>query len=135
MDYLLDTHIVYWSLYDKERLPKDIVEIIEDERNNIYISSISIWEISLKHLKNPRTMVVSGTEFYQDCLDNNYLILPFLAKDIIDYESIKVKEGKTVNKDPFDRMIIAIARHQNCMLCTCDKRMNYYDDSRILVFG
>lgn len=132
MEYILDTHLAFWSLYDKNKLPNKIVEIIEDDRNDIYISAISIWEIAIKHLKSPKIMPISGTVFYQDCLANNYLILPFLAKDIIDYENLSVKEGAYVNKDPYDRMIVATARHENYLLCTCDKRIKYYDDSRII---
>lgn len=134
MEYILDTHLAFWSLYESNNVPKKVKEIIEDDRNEIYISAVSIWEIATKHLINPKVMPISGTEFYHDCLNNDYLILPMLAKDVVDYENIEIKDGLYVNKDPFDRMIIALSKHQNFLLCTCDKRMQYYDDSHIMYF-
>lgn len=134
MDYLLDTHLVYWSLYKKEKLPKEIVDIVEDERNNIYMSAMSVWEISTNHIRNPKVTTVSGTNFFNDCVSNNFLIVPLLAKEIVDYEEIQVKKRKPFRKDPYDRMLVAQARHLNYMFCTCDKAMECYDDPHILMF-
>ena len=134
MKYLLDTHFVLWSLYKTEKLPNELIEIINNENNDIYVSTASIWEIATKHLKNPKAMPISGIDFYQDCLENNYYILPILAKDIVDYEELKINEGQFVNKDPFDRMLVAQARHQKYLFCTCDHCMKHYDYSHIICY-
>ena len=49
MRVLLDTHIILWALENNSKLPKKAREIIEDERNQIYYSTASVWEIAIKH--------------------------------------------------------------------------------------
>jgi len=50
MKYLLDTHIFLWWLENPSLLSKEVTEIINDSKNIIYISSATIWEISIKNL-------------------------------------------------------------------------------------
>ena len=49
MKLLLDTHVILWALEDSSRLPIHIRDMIIDERNEIYVSTISLWEIAIKH--------------------------------------------------------------------------------------
>ena len=49
MHFLLDTHILLWALYDPEKLPKDIITVLEDEDSDIEYSIVSLWELELKH--------------------------------------------------------------------------------------
>ena len=53
MNLLLDTHILIWALNDDPRLPKKAKDMILDADNAVYYSSISIWEVSIKHIKKP----------------------------------------------------------------------------------
>ncbi|MFZ4615645.1 MAG: type II toxin-antitoxin system VapC family toxin, partial [Rectinemataceae bacterium] len=48
MKYLLDTHTLLWSLLDTKRLSKKAREILENRANEIYVSTIALWEIALK---------------------------------------------------------------------------------------
>ena len=49
MNYLLDTHILIWSLLDSEKLSKTILDIISNQENKIFVSTVSLWEISIKY--------------------------------------------------------------------------------------
>ena len=55
MNILLDTHILIWALNDDPRLPEKARDLILDEGNVVYYSSVSIWEVSIKH-------AIHGTE-------------------------------------------------------------------------
>lgn len=44
MRYLLDTHIWLWSLLEPTRLDDEVVILLIDENNELFISPISIWE-------------------------------------------------------------------------------------------
>ena len=55
MNILLDTHILIWALNDDPRLPEKARELILDEGNVVYYSSVSIWEVSIKHAIHPDT--------------------------------------------------------------------------------
>lgn len=133
MNILLDTHYVLWSLFDSNYLNNDVIEMIEDLNNDIYVSSASIWEISNKHLKKPEAMPISGYELYKECLNNDYLILPIQAKVIEEYDNLKLKDNATINKDPFDRMLVAQAKHYNYTLLTHDHCMEYYLEKCIMI--
>jgi len=48
MKYLLDTHAVIWYFDDSSKLSQLATEIIDNPKNNVCISSISLWEIAIK---------------------------------------------------------------------------------------
>ena len=51
MRYLLDTHILIWALSGEEGLlPPDVAEMIDAPENEIFYSSVSIWEVAIKNL-------------------------------------------------------------------------------------
>ena len=49
MKYLLDTHTVLWSIGQSHRLSATALDIIRDRANEIAVSAVSLWEISLKY--------------------------------------------------------------------------------------
>lgn len=50
---LLDTHALIWWTLDPDKLSKKAKKVcVEMERDKVYISSISIWEIGIKIKKN-----------------------------------------------------------------------------------
>ena len=48
MKYLLDTHAVIWHCDDSPELSKNVKKIIDNPKNEIYISSVSLWETVIK---------------------------------------------------------------------------------------
>lgn len=65
---LLDTHIILWVLENNIKLPKKAREIVEDERNQIYYSTASVWEIAIKHMAHPDKMRINGRSFSEECV-------------------------------------------------------------------
>lgn len=49
MRYLLDTHVILWALIDDKRIPKDIKEKLLNSNNQVYYSTVSPWEVEIKH--------------------------------------------------------------------------------------
>ena len=49
MKYLLDTHSFLWALFDDEKLSEKAKETIRNPENEIYVSVITYWEITLKY--------------------------------------------------------------------------------------
>jgi PIN domain nuclease of toxin-antitoxin system len=47
MIYLLDTHAFIWATLDTLRLSKKVREIISDRNNEIFVSTVTLWEITL----------------------------------------------------------------------------------------
>lgn len=48
MKYLLDTHILLWSVEDNPKLSKSARAIIENSDNTLLFSVVSIWEVAIK---------------------------------------------------------------------------------------
>ena len=56
MNFLIDTHIAIWAVSDDSKLSKITKDILTDERNEIYYSTASIWEIIIKHMAHPEKL-------------------------------------------------------------------------------
>jgi PIN domain nuclease of toxin-antitoxin system len=48
MTGLLDTHSLLWAIVAPEKLSPKVRGVIADTANDIYVSTVSFWEISLK---------------------------------------------------------------------------------------
>ena len=48
MRYLLDTHVFLWKVANSERIPAKVLVETENPDNEIFISAVSLWEISIK---------------------------------------------------------------------------------------
>jgi len=131
MDLLLDTHVLIWLLDESPKLSQKAKTLIFDENNHLYISSLSLMEISIKHNKKPDAMQLTGTIVYDTCLKNDIWIMPLKAKHVVTLETLKVKDNEFVNNDPFDKALIAQAKHEKFKLLTHDKAMQHYDEDCI----
>ena len=116
MKCLLDTHTLLWALEDNPLLPQNIKNIIQDENNIIYLSAISLLEISIKHKKHPSLMQYSANEIIDYSSQAGYIFLS------LSHESIKVHENMDygTHKDPFDQILIAQSVANEMKLITHD---------------
>ena len=128
MKYLLDTHIILWALLDDKSLDKKVKEIILNKNNEIYYSTVSSWEVEIKHQKD-KNFKLTGEQLAFLC-DQNYLLNIAIKNNHIN--KLKDIENK-VNKDPFDRMLLAQAKAENMILITHDKKFKNYDKNNILI--
>lgn len=48
MRILLDTHVFLWFINGDTRLATDIRDAIRDPDNEVYLSSVSVWEAVVK---------------------------------------------------------------------------------------
>ena len=127
MDYLIDTHVFLWSFLDKKKIKQKALEIILNEENKIYLSSISFWELAIKHQ--------SGKLNFQGI---NILHLPNIAKEYdftilnpepYDYLTIGQIPQKVNHHDPFDRMLIQQAIRNNLVLISKDEKFSQYEEN------
>src|SRR5688500_2782844 len=103
MKYFLDTHYLLWSIGKSSRLPKKIKEFITDPKNEILISSISLWEISLKSAIGKLHITGFSPEDLPDiCTKLDFQIEVLSEKESSTYHLLK----GNYHKDPFDRMLI-----------------------------
>lgn len=123
MRALLDSHILLWALFDPERLSGNARQIIEHPGNAVFVSSVSFWELSLKHgLGKLELRGVTPDVFPQAVVDMGLDILPLSASDAATFHQLP----RQAHKDPFDRMLVWQAIRQACVLITCDRALDAY---------
>lgn len=116
--FLLDTHTLLWWLADSPQLGTRCREIISDQRNQIYVSAATTWEISIKSslgkLEAPEDMD-SVVE------DEGFDKLPISL-----YHGQLAGHLPMLHRDLFDRMLIAQTQAEGLILITADENIGRY---------
>ena len=119
MKFLLDTHILIWSLENNPKLSDAFREVITDGKNMIFVSAVSAWEISIKK--------AMGKLNVPDNLTEEIKYKRFTPLNI-NFDHAKLAgELPHFHKDPFDRIIIATAKCNNARIITSDVIFGQYD--------
>ncbi len=124
MKYLLDTHAFIWSFRNAEKLSKKVYEVISDAENEIFLSSISLWEIAIKY--QLKKLDLGNLEIYHlpNIADEyNFSILVPEPYDFITYSELPLKKE---HRDPFDRLLIHTAIRNNLILISKDRKFEQY---------
>ena len=132
MNLLLDTHLLIWALNEDPNLPEKAREMILDERNVIYYSAVSIWEVAIKHAAHPEDIQFSSKELVEFCREAGFQQIEMRDKHAFALETIKRAEGAPPHHDPFDRMLVAQAKAENFAFATHDSLISYYEERCII---
>jgi PIN domain nuclease of toxin-antitoxin system len=124
---LLDTHTFLWWLAGADALSTAARTAIADERNDIFISAASAWEIATKHRigKLPGVAAIV-TDLEGAILQQGFIGLP-----------INLRHGQVagalpgLHRDPFDRMLIAQAMVENLVLVSNEQPFDAYGVARL----
>ncbi|SOY27683.1 PIN domain protein [Acetatifactor muris] len=132
MKVLLDTHIILWVLENNVKLPEKAREIIEDERNQIYYSTASVWEIAIKHMARPDKMRIDGQSFSKKCMDSGFEMLPVYDRHVYGVETLSRSDDAPPHNDPFDRIMLSQAKVDKLRFITHDSLIPFYNEECIL---
>lgn len=121
MRLLLDTHMVLWVAAQPERLPPAARDLVEDWRNRIFFSTVSIWEIAIKSGLEREDFQADAELVRQSLLDNGYEELPLTGE-----HAVKIRDLPHLHRDPFDRILIAQASAEKTRLLTADETIASY---------
>lgn len=133
MIYLLDTHYLLWSLYAPEKINASVRNVLENEHDTKFLSSVNLWEISLKYSLGK--LDLGGTnprELFDTLLKAGYEVAALEPHLLVTYYQLPKKDD---HKDPFDRLLIWQAISNGYTLITQDKKIAQYqaDGLKILV--
>lgn len=131
MKLLLDTHILICYFDGDRRLSTKARETIDDNRNEIFFSSLAIFEVNLKLMKRPDKIPVVAEKLAKFCLDNGFKCLSVNLKHAEAIKTLKRKEGKPPHKDPFDNLMLAQAVAEEMLFITHDEHIAEYDCENI----
>ena len=118
MNLLLDTHTLLWWLGKDPTLSKNARTAIRDNRNVIFVSAATAWEITIKKalgkLQTPDNL--------EEALEvNQFLPLPITIR-----HALAVGELPPIHQDPFDRVLVAQAKVEGLTLVTRDEDIQKY---------
>jgi PIN domain nuclease of toxin-antitoxin system len=123
MKYLLDTHTLLWAVFEPDKLTEKVEKLIQDPTNQVFVSVISFWEISLK-------FNIGKLELINTSPENLPEIAEEMGIEILDVKSDEAasvyKLPRLAHKDPFDRMVIWQAVLRKMMLISSDREFRQY---------
>ena len=123
MNLLLDTHGFLWSLFTTDKLSKAVVREIKSPNNDVAVSVVTFWEISLKYALGKLELTGVKPEELPDFAGQmNIEILPLTAAEASSF----YKLPRLSHKDPFDRIIIWQAIQQKMILVSKDRDFKTY---------
>ena len=115
---LLDTHTLLWWLADDLQLGRRARVLIEDQRNAVFVSAASAWEISIKK--------AFGKLEAPDGLDELVEDEGFEQLPISFFHGERAGALPSLHRDPFDRMLVAQAQAEGLDLITADPMIAKY---------
>lgn len=121
MRFLLDTHLVLWTLLVPKRLSVQASTILQSRRNDLVFSVVSLWEIAIKRGLNKPDFRVDPRVLRRTMLDDGYEELP-----VTGLHAVAVDALPAIHKDPFDRLLIAQATVEGITLLTADATIARY---------
>jgi len=121
---LLDTHTFIWTTLQTSNLSRKSKEIISNRSNEICVSTISFWEISLKTRINKFSFEnIEINDFPKYARNMGFTIIDMQENEAITYYELPLK---TNHKDPFDRMLIWQAITKNMTMISKDESFEQY---------
>jgi len=119
--YLLDTHILIWTLGRLDLIPPAMRELLDDPQCPVYFSVINLWEMVIKTALPRHDLQVDPVEARGEALGFGFRELQVTAE-----HAFAVALLPPLHKDPFDRMLIAQARTEGLHLLTVDNQVRQY---------
>jgi len=122
MKILLDTCEFLWLLSGDAKLSTTVSAAIRDPNNQVFLSAVSFWEISVKYSLGKLPLPQPPGQFIPSQREN-HLIAP-LALD----ETAVAQLGAlpALHRDPFDRMLICQAQAHGLAMASSDPLIRQY---------
>jgi PIN domain nuclease of toxin-antitoxin system len=115
--YLLDTHILLWSLLEPRHLSEKVTEELDDPANELWLSPISAWEIIILAEKGRIRLDQDPVSW----MENVLATLPFHQAVLNHAVAMQSRTIPLPHQDPADRFIAASAAVYDLTLVTSDK--------------
>ena len=119
---LLDTCTFLWIAADAPELSQKASEIFQSPENEIYLSSVSAWEIAVKHSLG-RLPLPEKPAIYVTNLREIHAIEPLPLDEEAALHVVRLPD---LHGDPFDRMLICQAIVLGMVLLTPDELVTQY---------
>jgi PIN domain nuclease of toxin-antitoxin system len=123
---LLDTHTFLWFATNDSSLSEAARACISDPAVEKLVSAASVWELAIKvsigklELERPFDDLIRGIE------SNGFVLLPILPA-----HASRLITLPHIHRDPFDRLLVAQALAEGCVVVSRDEALDAYGTSRL----
>lgn len=119
MKILLDTHVWLWSLLKPERLSAKTRKILDDHRNEFWVSPVSAWEILVLVDKNRLKGIGDPYSWLRSAMEKTKSREAPLTMEI----ALLCRLVNLPHEDPADRFLVATAKALDLFLLTGDEKI------------
>ena len=116
---LLDTHALIWALAAPTRLPARAARAIRDAGTDVYVSSVSTWEIAIKASLGKIDADVSAVAAAAAAAQFDELPITIA-------HTLRLGALPPHHRDPFDRLLVAQAIEERFSIITHDGAIARY---------
>jgi len=128
--HLLDTHSFIWSAFSPKRLSKTARTAITDTSNDIIVSAVTFWEISLKCALGKLELTGTTPEELPDIAESmGFEMLPLTVTEASSFHRLPHE----AHRDPFDRMLVWQAISLQASLITKDPDLATYANDGLII--
>ena len=131
MRVLLDTQAWLWMQVAPERFSEAARELVEDSRNELFLSAASSWEIAIKFALGKLPLPEPPAQYVPSRLQTSGT----KALSVEQRHALHVATLPQHHRDPFDRLIVAQAELENLPVLTSDPAIMHYDVETIAADG
>jgi PIN domain nuclease of toxin-antitoxin system len=122
MRLLLDTCTFLWLIIGSEELTSRAKDLFTDPDNEVFLSAVSAWEISVKHAigrldlpEAPQVFIPRQREQHQ-----------IQSLPLVEQAALQVSSLPGIHSDPFDRMLISQALYHALTIVSPDEMIRKY---------
>jgi PIN domain nuclease of toxin-antitoxin system len=123
MKLLLDTNVFIWLNDAPHRVREQVMAVIANPDNDLFLSLTSIWEMQIKIQLGKLELSDSLPDILKtQQVENNLQVLTIDLNHIWSLENLP-----NHHRDPFDRLLIAQAQTEGMTLVSADGIFEMYD--------
>jgi PIN domain nuclease of toxin-antitoxin system len=119
---LLDSNALIWWVTEPGRLSRSADRAIRDRKNEIVVTLVSLWEITIKIGKGRLPEIGSTIQYLLDEVrEQSFELLPLRAEHLLALDNLEHH-----HRDPFDRLIVAQGIAERLPVVTNDPSFSQY---------
>jgi PIN domain nuclease of toxin-antitoxin system len=119
MNLLLDTHIWVWSVSEPQRLSRRVARQLDNTKNQLWLSPVSIWETLMLHRKG-RLKIPEG---FSTWMTRAMTTMPLSEAPLTFEVAEAISTIHLPHSDPADLFLAASAKVFGLTLVTSDERI------------
>ena len=123
MNYLLDTHAFLWAITQSKDLPEKTIKALKNPHNEVFVSAISFWEISIK--TRIKKLDLGGLPI-KDLIGlaerMDFKLIELSPMEASSYGEL----AESTHNDPFDRMLIWQAIKRDMCMVSKDREFKKF---------